>query len=161
MPRCDSCLYHYVVLMSSFFLMSLQFRHYFWPRLVVGTVWIARLDPAMRGGVHIAPLWKHGTRLAFLRHTESFYRVRNLRDDIRGLEPVGLYCRLLVAGNGGLRRSGFPHNSLHFPAESPAFISYFLAGFLLKARYDFGEFERSKQSVMVFKVNDDVILRGQ
>jgi len=44
----------------------------------------------------------------------------------------------------GLRRSGVPHNSLHFPAESPAFIGYLLAGFVLKPRYDFGEFEWSK-----------------
>jgi hypothetical protein len=73
---------------------------------------------------------------------------------------AGLYCQVLVTGNGGLRRSGVPHNSLHFPAESPAFIGYFLAGFVLKARYDFGEFERSKQTVIVFKVNDDVIVRG-
>ena len=55
---------------------------------------------------------------------------------------------------------GVPHNALHFPAESPAFIGYFLAGFVLKARYDFGEFERSKQTVIVFEVNDDVIVRG-
>ena len=73
---------------SRFYFQLLQFRHYFWPRLIVGTVWIEKLDPAMQGGVHIAPRWKHGTRLAFLRRTESFYRVRNIRDGMRGLSPA-------------------------------------------------------------------------
>ena len=59
------------------------------------------------------------------------------------------------------RWPGLAHDSLHFPAESPAFIGYFLAGFVLKARYDFGEFERREQTAIVFKVNDDMIVRGQ
>ena len=37
----------------------------------------------------------------------------------------------------------------------------FSPGFVLKARYDFGEFERSKQTIIVFEVNDDEIVRGQ
>ena len=55
---------------------------------------------------------------------------------------------------------GVRHDLLHFPAESPAFIDYFFAGFVLKTGYDFGEFERRKQTVIVFEVNDDVIVRG-
>jgi hypothetical protein len=56
---------------------------------------------------------------------------------------------------------GVRHDILHFPAESPAFVNHFSPGFVLKARYDFGEFERSKQTIIVFEVNDDVIVRGQ
>jgi len=33
----------------------LQFRQYFWPRLIEGTVWIEKLDPAMQEGVHMPP----------------------------------------------------------------------------------------------------------
>ena len=74
---------------------------------------------------------------------------------------------VMLSGRGGevdkglWRWPGVAHDSLHFPAESPAFIGYFLSGFVLKARYDFGEFERSKQTIIVFEVNDDVIVRGQ
>ena len=55
---------------------------------------------------------------------------------------------------------GVRHDTLHFPAESPAFINYFLAGFVLKVRYDVSVFDRSKQTVIVFEVNDDVVVRG-
>ncbi len=56
---------------------------------------------------------------------------------------------------------GVRHDFLHFPAESPAFINYFFAGAVVKARYGFGEFERSKQTEIVFEVNDDMVVRGQ
>ena len=54
---------------------------------------------------------------------------------------------------------GIRHDFLHFPAESPAFIDYFLARFVLKARYDVSIFDWRKQTVIVFEVNDDVIVR--
>ena len=57
-------------------------------------------------------------------------------------------------------RPGVCHDTFHFPAESPAFIDYFLAGFVLKVRYDVSVFDWSKQTVIVFEVNDDVIVRG-
>jgi len=74
---------------------------------------------------------------------------------------AGLYCQVLVTGNGGLRRSGVPHDSIDLTTETSAFPRYLLAGLLTKRCYDFGEFERSKQTVIVFEVNDDVIVRGQ
>ncbi len=57
-------------------------------------------------------------------------------------------------------RPGVRHDTFHFPAESPAFMNYFLAGFVLKVRYDVSVFDWSKQTVIVFEVNDDVIVRG-
>ena len=56
---------------------------------------------------------------------------------------------------------GIRHDFLHFPAESPAFIDYFLARFVLKACYDVSVFDRRKQTVIVFEVNNNVIIRGQ
>ena len=93
-----------------------------------------------------------GMLRAFLCDTES----------LKGCSLTGLYYLVQVGKThkGLLRWPGVSHNSLHFPAESPASTGYFLAGFVLKARYEFGEFERSKQSVIVFKVNDDVVVRG-
>jgi len=95
----------------------------------------------------------------------GFIGLKMTNQYIRGLFPPifnrDCIIRVMMATNEGLGWPGVPHNSLHFPPESPAFIDYFLAGFVLKARYDFGEFERSKQTVIVFKVNDDVIVRGQ
>ena len=46
--------------------------------------------------------------------------------------------------------AGVGHDVLHFLAESPAFIDYFFTGFVLKTDYDFGEFERRKQTVIIF-----------
>jgi hypothetical protein len=62
---------------------------------------------------------------------------------------------------GLLRWPGVGHDTFHFPTQSPTLIDYFLARIILKARYDFGEFQWSEQTVIVFEVNDDVIVRGQ
>ena len=66
----------------------------------------------------------------------------------------------MMATNEGLGWSRIAHGSIQLTTETSAFPRYLLAGFVLKARYDFGEFERSKQTVIVFEVNDDVIVRG-
>ena len=44
---------------------------------------------------------------------------------------------------------GVCHDTLHFPAESPAFIDYFLAGFVFKVCYNVSVFDWSKQTVIV------------
>ena len=44
---------------------------------------------------------------------------------------------------------GVCHGTLHFPAESPAFIDYFLAGFVFKVCYNVSVFDWSKQTVIV------------
>ena len=142
----------------------LQFRHYFWPRLVGGTVWIARLvlpcgeaciyPPPLEAWNEISLLKAHGV---FLEGQES-QRWHTRTEPSFG---AGLYCRVLVAGNGGLRRSRVPHGSIELTTETSALLSHLLACLLTKARYDFGEFERSKQTVIVFEVNNDVIVRGQ
>jgi len=74
---------------------------------------------------------------------------------------AGLSCQVAGAGNGGLRRSRVLHDSIELTAKTSGLLSYLLACLLTKRRYDFGKLKRSKQTVIVFKVNDDVIIRGQ
>ena len=63
--------------------------------------------------------------------------------------------------DGGLRWSYVAHGSVQLTTETSAFSRYLLACLITERRYDFCEFERSKQAVVVLPVYDYVIVRGQ
>ena len=55
------------------------------------------------------------------------------RESPKGYSLTGLYYPVQVwkLHKGSEMWPGVLHDSLHFPAESPAFIGYFLSGFVL------------------------------
>jgi hypothetical protein len=78
----------------------------------------------------------------------GFIGLKMTNQCIRGLFPPifnrDCIIRVMMATNEGLGWSRVPHDSIELTTETSAFPRYLLAGFVLKARYDFGKFERSK-----------------
>jgi len=80
----------------------------------------------------------------------------------RANESSGRHCTsILSAMEEGLRWSGIPHDPIELMAQTSGLLSYLLSCLFAKRRYDFGELKRSKQTIIVFEVHDDVIVCGQ